>query len=292
MLGVAGLQGLESEMQRNLMTKPSTSPMKADGERMVPESCAPSTFWEHVHRYQMAIRYVRGMDVLDIACGEGYGTASIKASGAKSVLGVDIDPDAVAHAAQRYGVTTRQGSATSIPCPDQSFDLVVSFETIEHVDSPERFLDEVCRVLRPNGTFIVSTPDKEVYRDVDPNNTFHISEMTPSEFKKLLSGRFRSIKFGYQTPRRSSLLSLSVLAAEESPLKKIRGSRRGVRLLRSWFSPHIIKDELLSAARMDPVQTILSNVVPGHGWLNPYVVRGPLTAYGTDSTYIVAVCQR
>src|SRR6266704_1151086 len=111
------------------------------GERMVPEVSGGMTFWEHVHRYAFACRFVAGKRVLDIACGEGYGSAALQKAGAAQVIAVDISDSACAHARAKYGVDARPGAAERIPLPDGSADVVVTFETIEHVPNPERFLD-------------------------------------------------------------------------------------------------------------------------------------------------------
>src|SRR6266536_6693906 len=136
------------------------------GERMLPEKAAATTFWEHIYRYRFATRFVRGKRVLDIACGEGYGTAALSRAGAASVIGVDISEETCEHARRKYGVDARQGSADQIPLPAQSIDVVVSFETIEHVERPEAFLDECLRVLAPGGMLVLSTPNREAFQEL------------------------------------------------------------------------------------------------------------------------------
>jgi 2-polyprenyl-3-methyl-5-hydroxy-6-metoxy-1,4-benzoquinol methylase len=120
---------------------------------------------EHVHRYLVAGEYAKDKDVLDIACGEGFGSA-ILARTARSVVGVDIAAEAVKHAAIRYrmdNVEFRQGSCSAIPLDSNSIDLVVSFETIEHHDEHLAMMVEIKRVLRPEGILIISSPDKKQY---------------------------------------------------------------------------------------------------------------------------------
>ena len=134
------------------------------GERMTPSVTGQVAF-EHYHRYCLARDLVAGRDVLDIASGEGYG-AAILADVARSVVGVEIDEATVTHAIAAYNAPNLryvQGDALAIPLPDASVDVVVSFETLEHLRDQNRFLLETRRVLRPNGLFIVSTPDRLVY---------------------------------------------------------------------------------------------------------------------------------
>jgi O-antigen biosynthesis protein len=178
------------------------------GERYVPE-VAGDIRLEHVHRYLIARELVRDKHVLDIACGEGYGSAML-ARDAAHVIGVDIAADAVAHAAERYplvNVEFRQGACEAIPLPDQSVDVVVSFETIEHVPDHQRVLDEMRRVLRPGGLLIISTPDRREYTDVLGNrNEYHVSEMDRGEFDRLLRARFANVSLAGQRIRAGSLV--------------------------------------------------------------------------------------
>src|SRR5262249_12330831 len=155
-------------------------------ERMVPEHAPPAVFWEHIYRYRFASKFVRNRRVLDIACGEGYGAAALLKAGAASVVGIDICPEVCEHARLKYGIDARVGGAHRIPLPDQSIDLIVSFETIEHIEAPERFLDECCRVLAPEGSLIVSTPNRDFYGGSGSGNPFHCSELSEDEMIALI----------------------------------------------------------------------------------------------------------
>jgi lipopolysaccharide biosynthesis protein/ubiquinone/menaquinone biosynthesis C-methylase UbiE len=119
---------------------------------------------ERRHRYLFALKFCEGLDVLDVAAGEGYG-ASLLATVARTVIGVDIAQDAVDHANRNYGndrLSYRQGAATALPVDDQAVDVIVSFETLEHLTEHDRFLGEIRRVLRPGGVLIMSSPDREI----------------------------------------------------------------------------------------------------------------------------------
>ena len=163
------------------------------GERFVPEVKGQIAH-EHLHRYALARDVVKGKTVLDIASGEGYGS-SLLADQAASVTGVDISEESITHATVRYGHQSNlrflRGSCEAIPCPDASFDVVVSFETIEHIDDPEGFLHEVRRVLKPDGVFLVSTPNCDVYNHgSSEKNPYHRREMSPLEFRTILQRHF------------------------------------------------------------------------------------------------------
>ena len=160
---------------------------------------------EHYQRYQMACQMAQGRTVLDAACGEGYGS-SLLAQYAEKVVGLDIDKAAVSEASQKYKsekLSFVSGSIAALPFEDFSFDLVVSYETIEHV--PEEiqslFLNEIQRVLRPEGILIMSTPNKAVYTDkVSGYNQFHIKEFYTDEYVSFLHRYFSDIKAFCQFP--------------------------------------------------------------------------------------------
>jgi len=167
------------------------------GERYVPEVTGQVQL-EHVHRYLLAREYAKDKHVLDIACGEGFGSA-ILATAARSVVGVDIAAEVVRHAAKRYrrpNVQFRRGSCVEIPLDNNSVDLVVSFETIEHHDEHKAMMAEIKRVLRPEGVLIISSPDKKEY-SILPNyrNPFHVRELFKEEFEDLVRAYFNNLVF-------------------------------------------------------------------------------------------------
>ena len=168
------------------------APDEFTGERFLPE-CTGEIWAEHWHRYLFAAGRVAGLDVLDVACGEGYGS-SLLAKHAKSVTGVDIDADTVARARSKYrapGLRFEAGSVSRLPLPDASFDCVVSFETLEHLAEQEEMLAELRRVLRPEGFIVISTPNKVEYSEKrDFNNEFHVRELYEHEFRELLGRHF------------------------------------------------------------------------------------------------------
>lgn len=168
------------------------------GERFTPE-CVREMWYEHWHRYALAQPLVAGRRVLDAACGEGYGSAFL-AAGAAEVTGVDVDAQTIDHARRRYGgrpgLEFRHGSVTALPLADASVDVVVSFETIEHLDEQARMLSEFDRVLAPGGCLLISSPDRHAYNaqgDGQPN-PFHVRELDRDEFTALLRPHFPALR--------------------------------------------------------------------------------------------------
>lgn len=170
--------------------------MDFTGERFTPD-CVREIWYEHWHRYAFAARLVEGLNVLDLASGEGYG-AALLARQADRVLGVDIAQDAVDHARQAYtaaNLSYVQGSAAEIPAEDHAFDVVVSFETIEHLEPQAEMLAEFRRVLKPGGFAIISSPDKAVYSDETGFvNEHHVRELYRDEFVALLAAQFPAVR--------------------------------------------------------------------------------------------------
>lgn len=165
------------------------------GERMIPAFHHEGVVYaEHVVRYLFATRFVGGKRVLDVASGVGYGADLLRSAGATEVVALDRSPEAA-----RYGKTHHSkfrpayvlGDVESLPLQSAQFDVVVSFETIEHVPDYQRFLAEVKRALRQDGLFIASTPNRGVYVEGNP---FHTKEFTLDEFEEALAGHFRYVK--------------------------------------------------------------------------------------------------
>jgi SAM-dependent methyltransferase len=185
-------------------------------ERIVPDETEPGIVALHLKRYEFALPWCRDREVLDGACGVGYGSAFL-AGEARRVVGVDRDEGAIAYAVARYagsGAEFRVADLLDLDVPDASFDTVCSFETIEHLSDQDAFLQEVTRVLRPGGTFVVSTPNAGETTHA-PANPFHEVELSARDFERLLRAHFADVQlYGQrrlQTARHRLLQRVDVL---------------------------------------------------------------------------------
>jgi len=197
------------------------------GERLVTD-IGGAIEAEHFHRYFLARELCRGKCVLDVASGEGYGTALL-AQTANYVVGIEVDRGSVEHAANTYrhdNLLFVQGEATKLPIDTASVDVVVSFETLEHFFDHEAFLVEVRRILAPNGLLIISTPDVDTYSSVcRPPNQFHVRELNRQEFLTELQGTFSNVNLFHQR----AIVGSAVLAESQSsgfPYKAVNFEQR------------------------------------------------------------------
>ncbi len=180
------------------------------GERFIPGFGGTQIRYEHMHRYATARQFVKDKNVLDYGSGEGYGTASLS-SGAIAVTGVDVDPEAIAHATQKYhsirNISFQTIEDHRLPYEDGSFDLITCFEVIEHVPNPELVIAELARLLTEDGVLLISTPNKAEYSDKNNyKNEFHLKEFYIEEFRQFLQKHFINVHFFGQKLISSSLL--------------------------------------------------------------------------------------
>lgn len=179
-----------------------------DGERFMPGMHGEGAT-DHLHRYALARRIATGLTVLDVACGEGYGSEML-AQVALKVIGVDIDSETVSHAKNQYKAVNLDfylGDCAHLPLDDACIDLVVSFETIEHHDMHTEMMREIRRVLRPEGVLLISSPNRpEFNRDRSEPYPFHIKELDYKEFDGLLRTEFMNVEFYAQRSLAGSLV--------------------------------------------------------------------------------------
>jgi 2-polyprenyl-3-methyl-5-hydroxy-6-metoxy-1,4-benzoquinol methylase len=196
--------------------------MEFTGERMIPEwNINNEIYLEHMIRYLFASQFARGKTVLDVACGSGYGSNYLLKAGAHSVVGIDISEETISYCRTNYSDKRLHffvGDVGKIPLHDKGIDLVVSMETIEHVDEITQniFLNEVKRVLNPEGIFIVSTPNSLVSQKGNP---FHLKEFSLEEFQLILKQYFSHVQIYYQDNIESSFILLKDTLDNEILLK-------------------------------------------------------------------------
>jgi ubiquinone/menaquinone biosynthesis C-methylase UbiE len=204
--------------------------IKLDGERFLPWMDDPMMNYEHLHRYAFAKEFVKDKTVLDLACGEGYGSAML-AEEAEQVTGIDINECAIKHAAATYVKSNLEFIKSSITkvgitgC--RLFDVIVCFEALEHVVEHDKVVSEVKRLLKEDGIFIVSTPDKQLHTDTaNYHNPFHLRELYFQEFKAILSENFKNnLTYGQKVFPVSNIFPISgnSAATKEYVIEKQEG---------------------------------------------------------------------
>lgn len=178
----------------------------------------------HLRAYDEAVAHAAGRDVLDVGCNTGYGTLRF-APVAKRVVGVDVSLRAIEAARERardgqpeFIVTT----GFELPFPAATFDLVTSFQVLEHVPDPLAFLGELARVLRPGGTAILATPNAatRLYPGMTPWNRFHVHEYLAGELAELLRSVF---------PRVTVLGMFGAPELYETEIRRVDAARQRIR---------------------------------------------------------------
>ena len=182
--------------------------MDFTGERFVP-TFGGEIKLEHYLRYAAVKDLVVDKKILDLACGEGFGSNYLSDFG-KKVVGVDLSYSAIKHAKSKYikkNLDFIQASATNLPFINEDFDIVVSFETIEHLEEQDEMLSEIVRVLKPDGCLIISSPNKPIYNKyrIEPNE-YHLKELDFDELNLLLKKYFVNIDYYGQKISTVSLL--------------------------------------------------------------------------------------
>lgn len=149
---------------------------------------------EHKLRYDFTKRFVKNKIVIDLGCGVGYGAFELAKSGARKVYGIDISSNTIEYAKAHYSdesITYEAKDALNTKLPSGIADVVTAFEVIEHVMDHKKFLQEALRLLRPNGIFIMSTPNSDASFG---DNPYHIKEFAFQELRKILS-IFKTLQF-------------------------------------------------------------------------------------------------
>ena len=210
------------------------------GERVIPGQVESDLWSEHLARYAFARRFATGKNVLDAGCGTGYGSAEL-ANDARSVTGIDLSFEAANYAAANYRLLPNLRFATAsceqLPFRSEAFDLVAGFEVIEHLSGYRAFVSEAARVLKPDGLFIVSTPNKHYYaetRAATGPNPYHQHEFEADEFECELKAAFghvcmmvqnRVASFAFYRPNHFGRWTPAWMPAPARPATRTSSSR-------------------------------------------------------------------
>jgi SAM-dependent methyltransferase len=217
------------------------SGLRKTGERLVPTDIQRASdyiqFLRHIFPYHFVEKEIRSLAntdrVLEVGFGAGYGTP-ILAGVCGSVVGIDVEQQAVDHASSEYAepnVSFKLYDGTTIPFDDNSFDIVVSFQVIEHVVDDAHFVGELCRVLKPGGRLYISTPNRltRLEPGEKPFNRFHVREYSPDQLKFLLEGQFYKVAMmGISATQ--EIHSIEASRVKQGPVLKAI-SRMGIRKL-------------------------------------------------------------
>jgi ubiquinone/menaquinone biosynthesis C-methylase UbiE len=155
-----------------------------------------SPWWgEHLQRYYEVVKYLKGDEkILDIACGNGFGSDILSKNTEGVVIGGDIAPEAIEESQlywKRSNLEFKVLDGTNLPYPDNYFDTVVSFETIEHTPQYQQMVKEFSRVLKPTGTAFISTPNFPINSPTGKvTNPYHTQEFTYVQLAEILNGVF------------------------------------------------------------------------------------------------------
>ena len=250
-------------------------------EHLVPElEQGTVQYFDHIRRYLLAQQYAAGKVILDIACGTGYGSAILQQSGAKQVISADISPAVLTYAARQWSTGCFvQANAQQLALAPQSIDLIVSFETLEHLPEPRLFLAEAKRILKRSGTLILSTPNRAIASpgSATPFSPFHAFEPTLPELRSLLTDAGWTITalHGITHSARAERL----IHPAQAPYPRRDNRIAWAAYLRLWFTslmPPLLFN-WLSRQRHIPTLTIADSVLVEHAT--------------ESSAYFVAVCE-
>ena len=261
-------------------------------ERMLPERVTGLTeelmLLRHLFAYeQVKEKLDKNSVILDLGCGVGYGTYLLSQV-AKNIIGIDISEEAINYANENYGALNCQfmvydGMQTNYY--DESFDVIVSFQVIEHVVNDIQFISEAYRLLKPGGTFFLTTPNKifRLFPLQKPWNRFHIREYYPYELSELLSKSFNNVE----------ILGISgsneIEAMENKRINKIQNDQ--LKLLNKLI-PYTVKSKVGDFLKKLGISKSVKNVVKIDGEM---LINSPYFLVQNDvyrSLDLFAICKK
>jgi len=177
---------------------PGVPPLELTGERTLPD-VPEENYWyrRHLVVYEWIAQRVGGLRVVDMACGEGYGSDVLARGGAAAVVGVEANPDAFEHARLRYVRPNLRFERTLVETFDEPCDAVVFLQTIEHVHNPDEVLERFKTLVGPRGVVYVTTPNVLTLAPEGAEksgNPWHVKEYRPDEFRALCEAHFSSVQ--------------------------------------------------------------------------------------------------
>lgn len=236
-------------------------------ERILPEDEPQGIVSIHLKRYEFAASYCSGKNVLDAATGVGYGAYYLSQvcdmpkalSSAYRVVGIDIDPVAIDYGKSKYRSHNLQleiADVTQTTFADYQFDVICSFETIEHLPNIPAYLREILRLLKPTGVYIVSTP-QVAKTDRNPENPYHYVEFCRTDFETLLKQYFGEVEIYGQRRHQSELHYWLIKIADFTGIRKYWGKLHKLRqsankvLQTTTFESMSLDDILISKEKIE-----------------------------------------
>jgi len=242
----------DSYLQRD--QPPGVPPLSLTGERTLPD-IPEENYWfrRHLVVYEWIAAQIGGRRVVDLACGEGYGSAVLARGGAASVVGVDANPEAFEHARLKY---TRPGLSferNMIELWDGEVGCVVFLQTIEHVQDPDAVMERIRTLIGPAGVAFVSTPNVLTLAPEGAEksgNPWHVREYRAEEYRALCERHFGSVELHGLFHARK--LRVHQWAIERARWDDVHAALRITKPFYAWFNPAIsVRDFALRGGELD-----------------------------------------
>ncbi|MGX6448789.1 class I SAM-dependent methyltransferase [Patulibacter sp. S7RM1-6] len=240
----------EHYVQRN--QPPGVPPLELTGERTLPD-VPEENYWyrRHLAVYEWIARRTAGRRVVDLACGEGYGSA-VLAERAASVVGVDANPEAFEHARLRYVRENLAFERTLVETWEGDVDAVVFLQTIEHVQDPDALLDRFAALVGPGGVAYVSTPNLLTLAPPGAEkseNPWHVKEYRAAEYRELVGRHFRDVELlGLYHARK---LAVHAFALEHLAWDRVHQGLRITKPFYDRFTPAIAASDFALRSEHD-----------------------------------------